>query len=230
MDLRRTLRSKDGILEDENLPQGGYDFFFRIYDWLVSCNIYNKIAWGNDKQNYIDFARAALEADQEGYLLDVPCGPATFTYKLYAQNNQRLVIVSDLSYQVLRFVRKRIWRINPQAKVHFIRTNATDLPLADASINTVLSQGFLHILENPSGFLAEIRRVLKPSGMAFFTSLVNDRPMSKFTLKILHLLGHVATPRSTDQTLAFFKDTGLKIISWERIGGMLYIIARKENH
>jgi ubiquinone/menaquinone biosynthesis C-methylase UbiE len=230
MELRRPLVSNDGIMEEANLPKGEYDLFFRIYDALVSCDLYNRIVWGNKKQNYIDFARGALESEKDGYLLDVPCGPATFTYRLYAENTSRLVIASDLSLKILRYVRKRICKINPQPKVHFIRADALNLPLADQSVQTVLSQGFLHILEDPRPFLLEINRVLKPSGMAFFSSLVNDRHISKLALNFLHLIGYVAPPRNAQQTLDLFKDTGLKIISWERIGGMLYIITRKSNH
>ncbi len=227
MDLRYTLVNNDGILEVQGLPRGRYDLFFRLYDLLVSNQLYNKIAWGNRKENYTAFAQRALQSDKEGYFLDVPCGPATFTHRLYAQNQNRLVILSDISLQVLRFAQRRIYRRNPQAKAMFIRSDALNLPFADLSIQTVLSQGFLHIIEDPRPFLQEVARVLKPSGMAFFTSLVNDRPISGLVMKILHAMGHIATPRSTQEILDFFTGTELKIISHERTGGMLYIIARK---
>ena len=227
MDLRYTLVNNDGILEVQGLPRGSYDVFFRLYDLLVSNQLFNKIAWGNRKENYTAFAQRALESDQEGYFLDVPCGPVTFTHRLYAQNKTRLVILSDLSERILRFAQRRIFRQNPQAKVMFFRANALNLPFADSSLQTVLSQGFLHIMEDPRPFLQEVSRVLKPSGMAFFTSLVNDRPISNLVMKILHAMGHIARPRNSQEVLDFFTGTELKIISHERIGGMLYIIARK---
>lgn len=229
MDLRYTLVNKDGILENEKLPKGKYDIFYRVYDLLVSNELYNVIVWGNKKENYINFARRALEAEEKGYLLDVPCGPATFTYRLYAQNQNRLVILNDISHNTLRFVRRRILKLNPQAKTLFLRSSALDMPFADSSIDTVLSQGFLHIMDAPLPFLLEVSRVLRPSGLAFFSSLVSDRPIASIYMKFLHAIGQIAQPRRADEVLNFFRKTDLKIISHERIGGMLYIIARKSN-
>ncbi len=228
MDLRYTLVNNNGILEVQGLPRGRYDLFFRLYDVLVSNHLFNKIVWGNRKENYTAFARRALESEKDGYFLDVPSGPATFTHRLYAQNQNRLVVLSDLSYDTLRFAQRRITRTNTKAKVMFIRADALNLPFVDLSIQTVLSQGFLHIMEDPRPFLVEVSRVLQPSGMAFFTSLVKDRPASAFVMKILHAMGHIATPHSSREILDFFIGTDLKIISHERIGGMLYIITRKK--
>lgn len=47
---------------------------------------------------------------------------------------------------------------------HVVRTGAENLPFADGSVDTVVSTMVLCTVPNVSASLAEIRRVLKPSG------------------------------------------------------------------
>jgi len=229
MNFRYKLISKDGIFQQANLIKTKDNISPWLYDKIVSNKLYNYVAWANKIDTYINFAKKALKS-AKGLILDIPCGPASFTYKLYAQTKHAPVILSDLSLASLQYARKRILDINPQTNVMFIRQNAYDLVFEDNTIDTILSQGILHILTKPNVLINEVQRVLRPQGKAYFSALVNDRKISALFLKLLHKLGHIAKPLSSKQIENFFAQSKLKIISSYRIGGMLYIIVQKSKN
>lgn len=72
------------------------------------------------------------------------------------------LICSDLSYDVLRYDRLKIKKLNPSIKVNYIACDATNLPLKENSIDLAVSfYGIANMLDKiPSG-TAEARRVLK---------------------------------------------------------------------
>jgi SAM-dependent methyltransferase len=77
-----------------------------------------------------------------------------------------LLIVSDLSVAGPGGARRTGEHLLADAPVVFAAIDASDLPLADASIDVVYGNEVVHHLPDPGRFLDEVLRVLRPGGRA----------------------------------------------------------------
>jgi SAM-dependent methyltransferase len=106
------------------------------------------------------------EHDDE-VILDYGCGPGNDLtgYALYTR--ARKIIGFDVSPRALELARGRLalHRIPPE-RVELIEgsDSTVGVPLADASVDFVQSQGVLHHTSEPEAILRELHRVLRPGG------------------------------------------------------------------
>jgi ubiquinone/menaquinone biosynthesis C-methylase UbiE len=56
-------------------------------------------------------------------------------------------------------------------RVQFLRSDAKELPYADACFDAVISNSLLHHLEDPLPFLNAVARVIKPGGAIVFRDI-----------------------------------------------------------
>ncbi|MFD1343234.1 class I SAM-dependent methyltransferase [Litorisediminicola beolgyonensis] len=100
--------------------------------------------------------------ESSGKVLDLCCGQGNVTEALVKAGHA--VTGVDFSSKMLAYARKRV----PGGD--FVEADAQDLPFDDGSFDAVVcSFGLMHIPDQPKA-LAEIRRVLKPSGQFIMTS------------------------------------------------------------
>jgi ubiquinone/menaquinone biosynthesis C-methylase UbiE len=105
-------------------------------------------------------------AGSDGPILDLGCGHGRFVSRMTAEGGP-VTVGADLSLEMLK-------RGEPNAPL--AQANAASLPFADATFATVVSMGMFEYMEDPTPFLAEIHRVLKPGGKLLFTfHQVKDR-------------------------------------------------------
>ena len=106
-----------------------------------------------------------------GVVLDLGAGTGRMTMELKRRYRRALVVALDLAPGMLREARK-----HQQLFRRFERVcgDAMRLPLADASVDVVLSSLMLQWCEPPDAAFAEIRRVLKPDGLVAFSTLGPD--------------------------------------------------------
>jgi arsenite methyltransferase len=98
---------------------------------------------------------------QGGIILDVGCGPASVTAALArAAGPGGLVLGLDRSEAMLA----RAVRAESGPEIGFLRADAQRLPLRDETVDAVVSIGVLQFIPDPSVALAEMARVLRPSG------------------------------------------------------------------
>lgn len=102
-------------------------------------------------------------------VLDVGCGQGIDLCE-YARAGARATGV-DLTPRHVELARKHLAELGLQATV--VEGDAEQLPFADASFDRVSSNGVLHHTPDMAGALREIRRVLRPDGLA--TILVYNR-------------------------------------------------------
>lgn len=104
-------------------------------------------------------------------VLDLGCGTGRVTRELKRRYPRALVIALDLSPGMLREARRHqgLWR-------RFARVcgDALRLPLAGSSVDLVYSSLVLQWCEPLGQALAEVRRVLKPSGFFAFSTFGPD--------------------------------------------------------
>ena len=106
-------------------------------------------------------------------ILDLGCGNGRDckTFKDYGLNTTG----ADISAKSI----ERAKQLNPE--VQFLVSNALELPFSDASFDGVYSFGLLHVFteniqEARFALIKEIKRVLRPSGLAYMTTLWTDTP------------------------------------------------------
>jgi ubiquinone/menaquinone biosynthesis C-methylase UbiE len=80
----------------------------------------------------------------------------------------RMLIVSDLSLEGLRLVRRQHQLEEGQYPVEWAVIDATRLPILDRTIDVVYGYAFVHHLPDTAGFIKEVARVLREGGRCVF--------------------------------------------------------------
>ncbi len=97
-------------------------------------------------------------------VLDVACGEGYGSHLLSEQ--ARFVTGVDIDSQVIEFAAAKYRRPN----LKFLNGDGQQLPLADASVDVVVSFETIEHLPDHERFLGEIRRVLRPDGCLVISS------------------------------------------------------------
>lgn len=104
-------------------------------------------------------------------VLDLGCGPGGMLVPLLKRYRQAEVIGCDLApAMAARAARRRHWLRRARA----VCADAEHLPLADASVDLVVSSLMLQWVETPDRVFAEVCRVLAPGGLFLFATLGPD--------------------------------------------------------
>ncbi len=203
----------------------------RAYDLVVKNRFLNKIIWKNDITNYKNFVSELLKTQPAGNkIIDIPCGPLTFTAEIYAKDKLHQIQLLDLSPTAIKIAQKRLKRFGAGQNVSVNIGDATNLNIENQSIDLILSLGFLHLFNTPTPLdqiLDEFYRILKPNGLIGFQILSKSNSFSDVFLKILHLTGQIGKPRTADFYVQMIKKHNFTPIKINQIGTMLYIKAQK---
>ncbi len=113
---------------------------------------------------------SGLWGDHDGQvLLDYGCGPGNDLVGFALYTGATKIIGIDVSHKALGLAADRLalHRVDP-ARIELIHSTETDprVPLQDASVDYLQSQGVLHHTSDPKPILRELLRVLKPGGEA----------------------------------------------------------------
>ncbi len=113
-------------------------------------------------------------------VLDLGCGTGFFSEKLYEKNVDLFCV--DLSPSMLAQTQSRMQKLEHRhtGSLHYLIGDAEHLPIANDSVDLIFSSLVLQWCQNLSDPLKEIKRVLKPSGVLVFTTLLDG---SLFELK-----------------------------------------------
>ena len=101
-------------------------------------------------------------------ILDLGCGTGLLSAELKKQMRKAQVIGLDSSCAMLSQLRKRSNMLRP---LKMICSDFSRLPIADRSVDLVISNLSFHWCEDPLALFNEIRRVLTPDGMMLFSTL-----------------------------------------------------------
>ncbi len=158
--------------------------------------------YSTNRQGWHRWLFEQLSLPVHSRVLELGCGPAT----LWLANQDRIpagweLILTDLSPGMIEQAKENLARID--GAVHFAVLDAQSVPYPDRSFDAVLANHMLyHVPDRPATY-AEIRRVLRPGGM-FFASTLGDGH-----LRELRDLVHQLDPESRfGRSLGFTLDIG----------------------
>jgi len=127
--------------------------------------ITNQEFWHNQilqTLNYIDKSKNLQ-------ILDVGCGPGVSTFVLAKDLRKSQVIGIDCAGSMIeRACQHHKRKFKYLNNVVFQQEDASSLSFADRSFDLVVGHSFIYLVENRLAVLNEIRRVLKPGGVAVF--------------------------------------------------------------
>jgi malonyl-CoA O-methyltransferase len=100
------------------------------------------------------------------YILDLGCGPGTFSRQLKKRYPDALVIGLDLAHAMLREAKSlQGWR----CKWGLVHADMTRLPFASGLFDLVFANQVIHWANPLSDVIREINRVMAPNGCLMFT-------------------------------------------------------------
>lgn len=110
-----------------------------------------------------------LHLAPDDHVLDVGCGTGAFLASLALASPDAQLTGVDLSWDMLRVARGRLG-----AETDLSQARAEALPFATESFDVVVSTSAFHFIRHPVAALAEMLRVLKPSGRIVVTDWCHD--------------------------------------------------------
>jgi ubiquinone/menaquinone biosynthesis C-methylase UbiE len=183
----------------EDAEETEWDSIGPTYDRVARTRLYTGLAWGANPADFTAYAREAMEATDDGGLLDVACGSLTFTDDVYARA-ARPVVLLDRSLGMLRMGRERLAKRGGNPRLVLLHADGLALPFRDETFTTVASHGSLHAFEDLGSAVAELHRCLAPGGKLFLTGLVDTgRWIGLQAMKVMQRLPHFQTIYTADE-------------------------------
>jgi sarcosine/dimethylglycine N-methyltransferase len=104
-------------------------------------------------------------------------------------------------------------RVGLQDVARIVEGNVMDVPLADASVDAVVSQeSFCHVPDVKKA-LAEARRILRPGGRLAFTDWVANQPLAAADAQLMWDGMAIQPLRSISDYRKLVEDVGLRVLS-----------------
>jgi len=117
-------------------------------------------------------------------ILEIGCGPGDDARRLAARGHEVVGVDVEASSG---------WDV-PSPGVTFIECSAEQLPFPDASFDAVLERDALHHIGEPGRALREMRRVLRPDGVAVIVECNRYNPLFYVHMTRLHGHDHFSVP------------------------------------
>lgn len=111
------------------------------------------------KENFLKPLISLMPDLKDKEVLDIGCGNGEIIGEVYNQG-VKCVFGIDIDEQAIQNCKE----LNVGKGIFLKKGNAENIPFSDESFEVVYSIGLLEHFENPSKFLSEAKRVLKPNG------------------------------------------------------------------
>jgi SAM-dependent methyltransferase len=134
------------------------------------ARIAGRLGWGADPTPIFDLMDEAVKCDPGQVLLDVPVGGGP-TLRSAPGRMRGTYIGIDISPRMLERAAVEV-AAEELTGVILVRADATAMPVADRSVDRVLSFNGLHVMPDKQAVLAEFHRVLKPGGEVVGSAVV----------------------------------------------------------
>jgi ubiquinone/menaquinone biosynthesis C-methylase UbiE len=97
-------------------------------------------------------------------VVDLGCGPGNSTAGVAEQRQDAQLIGIDVARRMLQYARRDGSRSRWATRLAWVQADATQLPLATASVDAMTGHSFLYLVHDRAAVLAEALRALRPGG------------------------------------------------------------------
>jgi ubiquinone/menaquinone biosynthesis C-methylase UbiE len=108
-------------------------------------------------------------------VLDIGAGTGRFSLAIAKQLSTGKVICLDLSEEMLQHLKRKAEKGGLKDRIQILKGEASAFGLENESMDVVMSHSVFHELSSPEAVLAEMLRVLKPSGWVMITDFRDTR-------------------------------------------------------
>ena len=134
-------------------------------------DIYSK-QWPIAKPYFKSIAKKALKLKPDANnIVDVGTGPGFIAIQLAKITGKNIKAV-DLAPNMLKKANE--FAAKDGVQIETIEADCNKLPFEDASIDLVVSNSLIHMLEDARPFFAELKRVVRPGGKALIKEFRRD--------------------------------------------------------
>jgi ubiquinone/menaquinone biosynthesis C-methylase UbiE len=172
-----------------------------------------------------------LIADVSGSvkILEVATGTGLLAFEICNYVNSINAI--DIAPEMIRIAREKQYQ-KSISNIDFEVGDSCNLSFEDSSFDVVIASNVLHLLFEPEKSLSEIRRVLKPDGIAILPTFCHaNNIQSRIISAFMSLFGFRARNKwSTKSFVLFLENNRFAIIKSQIIRGkipLLYCVAKK---
>jgi ubiquinone/menaquinone biosynthesis C-methylase UbiE len=139
------------------------------------ANSYDR-TWRRYIARTLGFLKGSISYRPSDKILDIACGTGEFERLILNEGSDQQIIGIDISEKMLRLAREKC---GAYPNVAFLKADASALPFPDQSFDLVVSANSLHYFDKPSDSLAEMRRVLLPTGSLVIMDWCKDYPICR---------------------------------------------------
>ena len=197
----------------------------RIYNKVIQTPALRRLVfsiWGGteplqDLDAFVRDATTAAGTAADPVIVDVPSGGGTLLAFLAGLGYTGTVVEIDVAAAMMRRAVQAERRLRPAGfRVHFLRSDALDLPLADDVAHVVVSINGLHVVADHERFLAELARVTKPGGSLWLVTPVDGPSLrSRLILRAARRLGITPVrPPTLERIRDLLESAGFVDLRW----------------
>lgn len=194
--------------------------------------LYGAIPWGSDLrkgERIVEEFTAGWATDR--VVLDLPVGMGRMFPNYAGRLKPRRVIAIDLSDGMVRRARRSAERAGFTGEAEFVAADVAEIPLPDASVDYVFSEGGFHHFPDREAAVSEFMRVLRPGGsLAGYALVDRENVRGSLSLRLCHRFGLMAAPISAARLRAVFLAHGASGWREAKTGSLLCFAAQKPEH
>jgi ubiquinone/menaquinone biosynthesis C-methylase UbiE len=144
----------------------------RVFDDEGYAEKYARQHWKMAERFGHEYARRLTSRGfQTGSIIDVGCGFGATNLILAQRFAGSEVVGIDLSEPLLRLARRAAADAGLGERARFEKADVQEIPYPDNAFDVAINVNMVHLVENPSGMLDEIERVLAPDGLLLIADL-----------------------------------------------------------
>lgn len=164
-----------------------------------------------------DVLREEVDAGGLGVVAEVCCGKGE-AFALFEDTIEKGVGI-DVSSSMLHKGKASF----ESDRLHFVQGDATRLPLAGKSFDTVFMLGGIHHVPDRDALFRQVFKILRPGGTFIWREPVSDFWLWKFLRAIVYRLSPILDheterPLTWDETVPLLEETGFEVRRWRTCG------------
>jgi len=166
-------------------------------------NIHEK--YSDNKKDWHLWLFEQMNISPNSRILEIGCGDGTFWLKNRERINRSWnLILSDYSEGMVESVKKQLVGI---PNIQYSQFNIEDIPFENNSFDILIASHMLYHVPNRNKAIKEARRVLKPDG-TFYCSTVGQNHMKEFGELLRRFDPNLDFPSAREHTLKFGVENG----------------------